>query len=110
MFPGQRLGLHALVGLRTGTEPGLHGITVFVAPGFVMLMVPPQLHMHLEFALSAGMFLTITLGEPGVHGAIVIGTQGIGVSTPAAAAVAAATCGFAGDLHTPNGLMFTIGL
>jgi hypothetical protein len=35
--------------------------------------------------------------------------QGIGVSTPNAAAVAAATAGFAGDMHMPNGMMFTKG-
>jgi hypothetical protein len=33
----------------------------------------------------------------------------MGVSTPIAAAVAAATEGFAGDMHIPNGMMFTIG-
>lgn len=38
------------------------------------------------------------------------GTQGIGVKTPSAAAVAAATAGFAGDEHMPNGIIFTIGL
>ena len=36
--------------------------------------------------------------------------QGIGVNTPKAAAVAAATAGFAGDMHIPKGGMFTIGL
>jgi hypothetical protein len=45
---------------------------------------------------------------PGVHG-VVTGTQGIGVSTPNAAAVAAATVGFARLVHMPNGAMFTIG-
>jgi hypothetical protein len=50
-----------------------------------------------------------TLVDPGVHGADVAGTQGCGVSTPAAAAVAAATCGFSGDLHIPNDAMFVIG-
>jgi hypothetical protein len=36
--------------------------------------------------------------------------QGIGVNTPRAAAVAAATCGLAGELHIPKGGMFTNGL
>jgi hypothetical protein len=36
--------------------------------------------------------------------------HGIGVSTPMAAAVAAATAGFAGDMHMPNGMMLTMGL
>ena len=33
----------------------------------------------------------------------------MGVSTPNAAAVAAATCGFAMEVHIPNGMMFIIG-
>jgi hypothetical protein len=45
---------------------------------------------------------------PGVQG-VVTGTQGIGVSTPKAAAVAAATVGFARLVHMPNGAMFVIG-
>jgi hypothetical protein len=49
------------------------------------------------------------LGTPGAHGAGVAGTQGIGVSTPSAAAVAAATVGFAGDEHMPNDMMLTNG-
>lgn len=36
--------------------------------------------------------------------------QGIGVSTPEAAAVAEATVGLASDMHMPNGMMFTIGM
>jgi hypothetical protein len=36
--------------------------------------------------------------------------QGIGVNTPKAAAVAAATVGLAIDIHIPNGGMFTKGL
>jgi hypothetical protein len=36
--------------------------------------------------------------------------QGIGVSTPSAAAVAAATSGFAGEMHIPKDMIFTIGL
>src|SRR5262245_61246354 len=37
------------------------------------------------------------------------GTQGMGVSTPWAAAVAEATCGFVWVLHMPNGAMLVIG-
>ena len=37
------------------------------------------------------------------------GMQGIGVSTPYAAAVAEATVGFAIDWHIPNGMMLVIG-
>ena len=36
--------------------------------------------------------------------------QGIGVSTPSAAAVAAATIGLDSDMHMPNGGMLAIGL
>ena len=38
---------------------------------------------------SAGILPINTVGEPGAHGAAVTGIQGIGVSTPSAAAVAA---------------------
>jgi len=40
---------------------------------------------------------------------VVIGTQGIGVSTPRAAAVAAATVGLDIEVHAPNGAMLAIG-
>ena len=39
----------------------------------------------------------------------VAGMQGWGVNTPSAAAVAAATCGLAKELHNPKGAMLTIG-
>src|SRR3954452_17963334 len=52
----------------------------------------------------------MTGGEPGDHGAAVIGTHGWGVSTPMAADVAAATCGLLGDMHIPNVAMLTFGL
>jgi hypothetical protein len=51
-----------------------------------------------------------TVGDPGTHGAAVTGMHGIGVNTPIAAAVAAATVGLAGDWHIPKGKMFSIGL
>src|SRR6185503_7483585 len=56
------------------------------------------------------MFAIRTVGAPGTHGAGITGTQGIGVNAPNAAAVAAATVGFAIDEHIANGMMFTIGL
>ena len=49
--------------------------------------------MSLLVLLSSGLLHTITVGTPGAHGATVSGTQGMGVSTPKAAAVAAATVG-----------------
>jgi hypothetical protein len=59
--------------------------------------------------VNAGMPPISTVGEPGFQG-VVTGMHGIGVSTPRAAAVAAATIGLANELHIPNGGMFTIGI
>ena len=50
-----------------------------------------------------------TVGEPGIQGDAVAGTQGIGVNTPKAAAVAAATTGFAGLEQTAKDGIFAIG-
>lgn len=46
----------------------------------------------------------------GDHGAGICGVHGCGVRTPSAAAVAAATAGFAIDVHIPNGMTFANGL
>lgn len=78
-------------------------------PGVTMLISPPQVHMHIDVLSRIGILPAVTVGEPGVHGAAVMGMHGIGVSTPKAAAVAAATSGLAGEVHMPNGMMFTIG-
>src|SRR5688500_14698638 len=86
------------------------GTIVVVCPGLVIWITPPQLHISLELLLSAGMLPMSTVGEPTTQGAAVTGTHGMGVSTPSAAAVAAATVGLDGDWHMPNGGMFTIGL
>jgi len=51
----------------------------------------------------------LTVGDPGIQGAAVTGTQGIGVRTPSAAAVAEATVGLAVDMHMPKGRMLTPG-
>jgi len=51
-----------------------------------------------------------TFGDPGVQDAGITGMHETGVSTPCAAAVAAATCGLLGVVHITNGLIFTIGL
>lgn len=68
------------------------------------------MQINFDWAVRAGIFPTSTVGEPGAHGAGVVGIQGIGVSTPSAAAVAAATVGLAILLHIPNGIIFTNGL
>ena len=72
-------------------------------------MTPAQLHINLLEALSAGVLPISTVGEPGTQGATVTGIQGIGVSTPRAAAVAAATIGLASDVHMLKGRTLTIG-
>ena len=64
------------------------------------------MHMHLLSIVTQG-FPPINTVPP-VH-ICVEGMQGWGVSTPIAAAVAAATCGFARLEHIPQGLMFAIG-
>jgi hypothetical protein len=66
--------------------------------------------MQVEVLLRAGMPPIMQVAEPGVHGEVVTGTQGIGVSTPRAAAVAEATAGFAMDMHMPKVGMFVIGM
>ena len=85
-------------------------MTVVPCPGFVIVMTPPQVHIRVQVALSAGLFLIMTVGDPGVHGAVVTGMQGMGVSTPSAAEVAAATCGLDGVVHMPNGMIFFMGM
>src|SRR5947209_10115444 len=72
-------------------------------------MTPPQIQASVETLSRAGALPSSTVGAPVTHGAGVFGIHGIGVSTPRAAAVAAATIGFAGDVHIPNGVMFTNG-
>jgi hypothetical protein len=85
------------------------GICSVNCPGTVTEITPPQVHISFEVLFSAGILLSMTVGDPGAHGAGVTGMQGIGVSTPSAAAVAAATVGLAGLIHIPNGIMLTIG-
>ena len=67
------------------------------------------MQVHMDELSRAGKPPFVTVGEPGVHGATVAGMQGMGVRTPNAAAVAAATVGFAGDIHIPNGMIFAMG-
>jgi len=84
------------------------GTLVVTCPGKVIVMTPPQAQLHIEVLFSAGMPPIMQVGEPGAQG-MVTGMQGIGVRTPSAAAVAAATVGFAREMHMPNGGMLTIG-
>jgi hypothetical protein len=72
-------------------------------------MVPHHMHWRVEDGCNAGAPPACIFGEPPFHGKVVTGMQGMGVSTPKAAAVAAATCGLAGDAQTPKGEMLTSG-
>jgi hypothetical protein len=64
---------------------------------------------QLAAVVDGGMLPIITVGEPGTQGAAVTGMQGMGVRTPSAAAVAAATIGLEGELHMPKGAILTMG-
>src|SRR5277367_3787016 len=83
--------------------PSDQGIIVVVCPGSVMVITPAHMHVHIEMLLSATLLEMPTGIDPGVQGDDVAGMHGCGVSTPIAAAVAAATCGLAGLMHMPNG-------
>jgi hypothetical protein len=76
----------------------------------MMLMTPAHMHMSVDVSSRVGISASKTVGAPGTQGATVAGMQGMGVRTPIAAAVAAATIGFAGDIHIPNGMMFSSGM
>lgn len=75
-----------------------------------MVMTPPQLHIKVLDLFRAVLFLIETVIAPGAQGAVVTGMQGIGVSTPSAAEVAAATCGFETVVHIAKDGILTIGL
>lgn len=75
-----------------------------------MEMMPPKLHIHVLVSLRAGLLPINTVKDPGIQGVDVTGVHGIGVRTPLAAAVAAATAGFAGELHEPKFGMLTNGI
>lgn len=80
-----------------------------VWPGYRTLITPPQAQLSLQLLSTIGSDPLRTVGTPGTQGATVTGTQGIGVNTPRAAAVAAATVGLETLVHMPNGGTFTIG-
>ena len=65
--------------------------------------------MHLLLLLRAGFPPIMTVGDPGAQGAVQAGTQGWGVKTPDAAAVAAATVGLDMELHIPK-VMGSLGI
>ena len=94
---------------RIGEVP-FYGTCTVNSPGVTKVITPAHMHMFIEVLSSVGMLPSNTVGAPGTHGEVVAGMQGIGVRTPMAAAVAAATIGFAGDMHMPNGMIFTRGM
>jgi hypothetical protein len=77
-------------------------------PGELTEIIPAQVHMHVEVLSRAGTPSIVTLSEPGAQGLAITGMHGCGVSTPSAALVAAATWGFAGEMHIPKVGMLAI--
>jgi hypothetical protein len=73
-------------------------------------MIPPNAQLHVEPRVSAGLLPISVRGAPGFHGPTGAGTHGIGVSTPSAVAVAAATVGLARLEHIPKGGMLAPGM
>lgn len=67
------------------------------------------MQLRVETLSNAGALHNMTVTAPGTQGAGVAGTHGIGVGTPSAAAVAAATIGLEGDWHIPKGGIFMMG-
>src|SRR6516165_2742567 len=86
-----------------------YGMSSVNWPGTVTWITPPHMHINWQVLSSEGLLPVSTVGAPGTQGDTVIGMQGCGVSTPSAAAVAAATIGLAGLMHMPKGTMLTIG-
>lgn len=72
-------------------------------------ITPPHAHWHWAPSTRAGWPPITVVVAPLTHG-VVAGTHGMGVRTPSADAVAAATVGFASDVHMPNVGMFTSGV
>ena len=87
-----------------------YGIMCDVCPALVKEITPPHIHIKVDVLFRAGALQSNTVGAPTIHGAAAVaGMQGMGVKTPEAANVAAATTGLDGDWHMPNGRMFIIG-
>src|SRR5205085_279634 len=80
-----------------------HSVSSGPAKGATTEIIPPHAQVHLLVAVANGMPARLVVCDGGAHGATTIGTHGIGVRTPIAAAVAPATCGFAMLWHMPNG-------
>ena len=70
-----------------------------------MAITPPQAQTQTEFSLTNGTPVEPAVIEPGAQGETMTGMQGIGVSTPSAAAVAAVTSGLRMLSHSPKEVM-----
>ena len=85
-------------------------------PGIDISITPPQAHIHLSPPCITAPVGIITVGFDEIQGEVITGMHGIGtrVNTPkaaaVAAAVAAATMGFATVWHIPKLFIFTIGI
>jgi hypothetical protein len=75
----------------------------------VIVMTPPNEQTQVEPETNAGLPPIVVRGAVGIQVPAIAGTHGIGVRTPSAAAVAAATVGLAMLEHIPNGAILTIG-
>jgi hypothetical protein len=73
-------------------------------------ITPPHMQKTLEEVLHMGIFDMKTAGATGRNGAGIAGIQGMGVSTPKAAAVAAMTAGFMREVHIPKEDIFKNGI
>nr|WP_279614621.1 hypothetical protein [Desulfonatronospira thiodismutans] len=72
-------------------------------------ITPPQEQIKVLESVRAGIEPISTVGLPVIQGATVTGMHGMGVKTPRAAAVADATAGLEGVVHSPKGGMFING-
>jgi hypothetical protein len=88
----------------------IHGTMQVAWPGKPIWITPAQAHISFASLFSAGIFPIRTVGAPVIQGPVGTGTQGMGVSTPRAAAVAAATAGLAMLEHMPKGATLTMGV
>jgi hypothetical protein len=83
---------------------------VLNCPGMITVILPFHIHDTFPFLSKAGLPQTLTFEDAADHFPVTIGIHGIGVRTPKAATVAAATIGFAKDLHNKNGKIFKKGI
>ena len=68
------------------------------------VITPSQEHMHVLWSLRTGSFFTVTVGDPGDHGAVVTGVHGTGDP------LAEITAGLVGAVHMTKLGMFVMGL